>query len=178
MGTGMPSKNSDYTDEELYRDLFTPLFKYAYFRTRDYDLASDLAQSAFLKFMLQEKKPGDKEHGLRLLFTITRTLLIDHFRAEARHRIENFGEVGPEIESEMPGPAEEFQRKEDVALVEKLLRLLSETEAEVVLLRISSDMNYADIALATGLSNENARQIYSRALAKIKRSLEENNIQY
>jgi RNA polymerase sigma-70 factor (ECF subfamily) len=174
----MSSKNNGYTDEELYRDLFTPLFKYAYFRTRDYDLASDLAQSAFLKFMLQDKKPGDKEHGLRLLFTITRTLLIDHFRAEARHRIESLGEAELEMASEAPGPEEIFERGEDVALAKKLLALLSPAEEEIVSLRISSELPYEDIAVLVGTSNENARQIYSRALAKIKRSLEENNIQY
>ena len=53
-------QNKAVDNEQLYRELFTPVFRYVFFRTRDRDLASDLTQSSFLKYMLQKKKTNRK----------------------------------------------------------------------------------------------------------------------
>jgi RNA polymerase sigma-70 factor (ECF subfamily) len=167
---------NNITDDELYNELFTPLFKYVYFRVKDYDLATDLTQSSFLKFLTQEKKPVTKDHSLRLLFTISRNLLIDHWRTEGRHKTESIEGTNFEVPSNEPNPEKVFENNEDVKLIKKLMNLLSEIEVEIVTLRMTNDMDYKDIGELLNIQSVNARQIYSRALHKIQKSLEENNI--
>ncbi len=164
--------------DELYNELFTPLFRYVYLRTKSYDLASDLTQSAFLKFLLQENRPTTKEHSQRLLFTIARTLLIDHWRVSGKRAEESIEGTNFDTESDMPSPERNFEISENEILVKKILSELKETEEEVVILRLTSDMSYEDIAESLSISSSNARQIYRRALQKVKKLLEEKHISY
>ena len=171
------SKNT--TDDELYTELFTPLFKYVYFRTKDYNLATDLTQSSFLKYLNQAQKPINIEHKLRLLFTITRNLLIDHWRTEGRHKSESLEDTELYvIKSDDPMPDEIFEKNEDVILIKKILHSLSDIEEEIVTMRITSEMSYKEIGNLMNVTSENARKIYSRSLSKIKKSLEEDKTLY
>lgn len=169
------SKN--ITDDELYTELFTPLFKYVYFRTKDYNLATDLTQSSFLKFLKQDQKPVNREHSLRLLFTIARNLLIDHWRTKGRHKLESL-ENTLDIKSDDPTPDKIFEENEDVIIIKKILHLLSKVEEEIVTMRITSEISYKEIGELLDITPENARKIYSRALGKIKKSVEGNKSLY
>lgn len=154
------------TDEVLYQELFTPLFRYLFFRTRDSDIANDLTQAVFLKFLLQKEKPGEREHAHRLLFTIARTTLIDHYRVEGKRSRVSIDDL-PEFPSEMRNPEEEAVFAEEKRFISDALHQLSADEAEIVALRLSGDVSYETIAHTTGVSVANARQIYSRSLKKI-----------
>jgi RNA polymerase sigma-70 factor, ECF subfamily len=163
-----------FDSETLYRELFTPLYRYLFLRTKDRDVANDLVQSVFLKYLLQEKKPETKEHSLRLLYTIGRTMLIDHWRKKGR-RIETSLEDGWEIEDDAPTPLEVALAEEERNEVRMLLTQLSAVEQDVVSLRITSDMGYEEIATIMNTSVVNARKIYSRAIQKVGALLQTNN---
>jgi|GEM_PF-895338 len=160
--------SADSSHETLYRELFTPLFRYFVFRTKDKEVAEDLTQSTFLKFLLQEDRPHEKQHIKGLLYTIARTLLIDYYRASARR-------PHVSLEANLIDPADEeqsaeatYSTKEDIAYVKELLAELSDTEEEIISLRIMADMEYRTIAEITGYSEANVRQLYSRALKKLR----------
>jgi len=169
-----PLQNKSNANEELYRELFTPLFRYVFFRTRDYELASDLTQSAFLKFLLQAEMPRTKEHSMKLLFTITRTLLIDHWRVSSKRMDQSIEESDIDPPSELPDPQKLAIMNEVSSDMQKLLDHLGELEREVVLLRTTSNMDYKDISELLGISSDNARQMYSRSLRTIRKLIEEN----
>jgi len=156
------------SNEALYRELFTPLFRYFVFRTKNKETAEDLTQSTFLKFLLQENYPTEKLHATRLLYTIARTMLIDHYRAHARNPHVSLEAKNIEPPSEERTAEAAFSDNEDIAYAKSLLADLSDTEEEIVSLRILAEMEYADIALTTKTSEVNARQIYSRALKKLR----------
>ena len=172
-------KSKNTINDALYTELFTPLFKYIYFRTKDYNLATDLTQSSFLKYLKQAQNPVNREHRFRLLFTIARNLLIDHWRAEGRHKLESLEDMELYvIKSDDPTPDKIFEKNEDVILIKKILKLLSDIEEDIVTMRITSEMSYREIGKSLDVTPENARKIYSRALSKIKRSFEENKTLY
>jgi RNA polymerase sigma-70 factor (ECF subfamily) len=167
--TLMNSKESSstvFSDETLFAELFTPLFRYLFFRTRDHEIANDLTQAVFLKFLLQKEKPEEKEHAHRLLFTIARTTLIDHYRVKGRRLTVSIDEV-PEFPSEIASPLEEAVLDDEKRFIGTALAQLSADEAEIVALRLSGEVSYDTIAHMTGISVANARQIYSRALKKV-----------
>jgi RNA polymerase sigma-70 factor (ECF subfamily) len=154
----------------LYRELFTPLFRYVYFRTGDYDVASDVTQTSFLKFLTQLGEVSDQVHAQKLLFVIARHTLIDYWRSAAVRRTvsrDDWEEVG----SSEPTPEEYVRSQEESDFIRLILTDLSEVEADVVSLRLSGDIHYDTIAETLTLSPDNARQIYSRALRKIRAQL-------
>lgn len=161
-------------DESLYNELFTPLYRFLFFRTRDSDIANDLTQAAFLKFLLQKERPRGGEHAHRLLFTIARTTLIDHWRVEGRRAHVSIDEV-PEPLGDMRDPQEEAMFAEEKRFISAALAQLAADEAEIVALRLSGDVSYDSIADVVGVSVANARQIYSRALKKLKHMLDERD---
>lgn len=154
-------------DEALYRELFTPLFRYVFFRTHDHEVADDLTQAVFLKYLLQKEKPEEREHAHRLLFTIARTTVIDHYRTKGR-RVTVSIDTAPEIPAETLDPEAEAIRREECQFARAALGTLPADEAEIVALRLSGDVSYETIAHITGVEVANARQIYSRALKKLK----------
>lgn len=170
--------NKIYTNDELYNELFTPLFRYFSFRTKNYDTSVDLAQTTFVKFLTQEKQPDDKDHSTKLLFTIARNLLIDHYRKKSTRNTGSLEEIDIDIRDTKSNPEKDFENKEDVELVKNLLKDLSEIEKEIITLRMSTELQYTDIGKILSLSSENTRQIYSRALRKIKQKIEKENITY
>lgn len=167
--------NASFDTEILYRDFFTPVFRYLFFRTKEYKIATDLTQTTFLKFLTQSRIPETKEHAQKQLFVIARTTLIDYWRSSARRMVGSLSEV-----DSFPGternPEEESIAREYAEIVHSLLGMLSEEESEIVSMRLSGDVPYTEIAEAFGITSTNVRQIYSRALKKIGTILETRDV--
>ena len=160
--------------DALYRELFTPLFRYVFFRTRDYDLACDLTQTSFLKFLSHDHADLSPEHAQKRLFVIARNALIDHWRAaptlrtEVRDDLDTFSTAVVDAETALI-------TADDQRFVQELLAGLSEREAEIVSMRLADDVSYATIAAVLDLAEANVRQIYSRALSKLRARVEEES---
>lgn len=162
------------SDDILYRELFTPLFRYLFFRTKDYDVANDLTQASFLKFLSQKDKPKEKLHAHKLLYTIARTKLIDYWRVEGRREHESLDSHG-EVEGNFIAPDEAAILADDKMFIQRVLGRLGGVEGEVVAMRLSGDVEYEVIAVTLNISAVNARKIYSRAIQRIGEELRESN---
>lgn len=160
--------------EALYNEFFTPLFRYLFFRVKDYDIASDLTQTSFLKFINQKFKVVDKDYATRLLFVIARNTLIDYWRTEKKRHYVNIENIN-DVESSDKNPEENAISKEDTDFVRRILDNLDDTEREVISLRMSGDVSYEVIASTLNLSVVNARKIYSRGIQKVGVLLKYNN---
>lgn len=164
--------------DSLYREFFTPLFRYFFFRTKNNETSKDLTQSVFLKFLNQGYKEREREYNTRLLFTIARTSLIDFYRKSSRKMEESLDAKENEFPSEEPDPEIVFESKEKVLLVQEVLKTLSPAEEEIVILRMTTDMSYKEMAKVLKLKEDNIRQIYSRALKKMKDYMDDKQISY
>lgn len=160
-------------DEVLYKEFFTPVFRYIYFRTKDRDVANDLTQTSFLKFLRRGERNITKDHAIKLLFTITRNTLIDFWRVESKKSHENIEEIN--IPSTAPNPEESAISEQDKIFINEILDRLSDMEREVVAMKLSGDIDYEVIASTLGISIINARKIYSRAIQKVGMILKNNN---
>lgn len=167
---------SDEYLEVLYREFFTPLFRYFYFRIKDYDQAIDLTQTTFLKFYSNDYEKNTKIHNVKILFTIARNTLIDYYRVSSKKQDISLDESNLEPVSEAPSPIDDFESNENIRMVKEALKILDNREEEVVMLRISTELDYDHIGEIMNENTVNVRQIYSRALKKIKAYLENKNI--
>lgn len=153
--------------ETLYRDLFTPLFRYVYFRTHDYDLACDITQTTFLKYLSDTTPRRSIEHAHKQLFVIARNTLIDHWRSAPVRRTEWSSELDERGSNDQSAETR-LIAQEDNDLLRKLIDSLSSCEIEAVTLRLAGDVSYAAVATILHESEANVRQIYSRALKKLR----------
>ncbi|HPG38126.1 MAG TPA: sigma-70 family RNA polymerase sigma factor [bacterium] len=72
------------SDMSAFHDLFTgchpALFRYIYIRCRDYDLARDIAQEAFIRIWQNRQRLNPDRSFWSFMVTIAENLLKDHYR--------------------------------------------------------------------------------------------------
>jgi len=164
-----------FDNEILYNEFFTLLFRYIFFKTQDYDIANDLTQTSFLKFLKNNKNIKDKQYASRLLFTIARNTLIDYWRVESKKKTVSLDEIVDVPTNEL-NQEENAILEEDKKLINDILRYLNDIEREVVLMRVSGDEDYETISSVLKISTTNARKIYSRAIQKVGVLFRSNNL--
>jgi RNA polymerase sigma-70 factor (ECF subfamily) len=142
------------------------MFSIAYRMTGSVSDAEDIVQDAFVRFEHARRDGVEVESPKAWLSAVTTRLAIDHLRS-ARVRRERY--VGPWLPEPLltdaePGPAERAELDESLSqafLV--VLETLSPVERAVFLLREVFAYDYADVAQAVGKSEQNCRQIATRA---------------
>jgi RNA polymerase sigma-70 factor, ECF subfamily len=144
-------------------DLRPLLFSIAYRMLGSVAEAEDVVQEAFLR----RQSAGEVTSERAFLTTVTTRLAIDVLRS-ARSRRETYpGSWLPEplVEAEAPARVETDESVSLAFLV--LLERLNPVERAVLVLREAFDMGFGEIAEIVGRSEDNARQILSRARRRV-----------
>lgn len=152
----------------LYTERFTPIYKYVYFRVRNYDIATDIAQDVFLK-VFEGNKRLDQETELRFLYTIARNKVIDFFRKKQTVRIDiDQKMIHSLVDARILRPDDTAIQKSDTATLFQLLDQLPEAEREIIIMRHLQELEYPEIAKIVDKEESNVRQIVSRGIKKLK----------
>lgn len=136
----------------------------------DAELAEDLTADVFLKMI--EDLPRYEERGLPFgawLFRIARARLIDHWRRQGRRPLVALEdtETGPQLSQDIP--EDEIAVSE---MIQRALRVLTEEQREVVVLRFLVGMSLEEVARAMGKSVGAVKALQHRALSALARYLE------
>lgn len=164
---------ADLTDEELMRSYQKGDFKafevlygrysgkvYGYLRKRVRSGADDVHQAVFMKLHEARFQYKDKFKFAPWLFTITRTVMLDHFRKEKRiFRNLNIDDV----EVAAPGTLEQVPMGEIEALQD-----LSDSQKKVLAMRFDQGLEFDTMAQELNTSSANIRQQVSRAVRKLR----------
>ncbi len=144
-------------------DLRPLLFSIAYRMLGSVTEAEDVVQDAYLR----REAAGPVEHERAFMTAVTTRLAIDVLRS-ARVRREGYvGEWLPEplVEAEAPARVEVDESVSLAFLV--LLERLNPVERAVLVLRESFELGFDEIAEIVGRSQDNCRQILSRARRRV-----------
>ena len=137
---------------------YDKIYRYCYFKVREQNLAEDITQETFLRFI---KKYGylEEEWVLRYLYKIAHNLCIDEYKKQFKQ----------EITKEM---AEESFENEvlNKVTVQNAMSTLSEEEKEMLLLRY---VNEVPVTIVGNLFHMSRFAVYR----KIKRALEKLQIE-
>ncbi len=148
------------------------------------DDAQDLTQEVFIK-MFRTLTSYDVERGAFMTWvtTITRNLLVDHFRKSKQDRMTDSLDATPsehedamplseKIEDKAPSADASVQNSETRALVHNALQKLSPELREAVILRDLQDMDYKDIATVLKVPEGTVKSRINRGRAELARLLQ------
>jgi RNA polymerase sigma-70 factor (ECF subfamily) len=147
-------------------DLRRLLFSIAYRMVGTVSDAEDLVQEAFLRLHREQQEGTEIESPKAFLTTVITRLSIDHLRSARVRREEYVGEWLPEplLTDPDPGPADHAEMSDTLSLAFLvLLESLSPLERAVFLLHDVFGYSFAEIADVVEKSEENCRQIATRA---------------
>ena len=159
----------------LYTIYYTPVYRYAYLRLRNKEIAEDIAQTVFLKMYEKVSEfEEQKESPLPFLFTIARNTIIDWFRKESHSTAEDDETLSKKIDDRATHNFTE--EKENKNLAELAMNILEGEQKEAVMLKFLSGMPNDEIAKVLGKKEEAIRQLQSRGIKKIREHFKERGI--
>jgi RNA polymerase sigma-70 factor, ECF subfamily len=150
--------------------------------------AEDLTQDVFLKIYANLASFDVARGSLQVwITTLTRNLLVDHFRRTRNLRVtgsldegwEESGDSRPmlqidRLEAKGPSQHDQATRRELEKMVQQALALVSPELREAVILRDLQDLDYKEIAQVLGIPEGTVKSRISRGRAELARLLERN----
>jgi RNA polymerase sigma-70 factor, ECF subfamily len=175
--------------EEIVRLHNRRIYNLCYRFTNSPDDAQDLTQDVFIR-VYRTLASYDVEKGAfaTWLTTLTRNLLVDHFRRSKQDRITDSIDAGlreeedslslsDRLEDPAPTPDDRLASKETQKLVQKALERLSPDLREAVILRDLQDMDYKEIARVLRVPEGTVKSRINRGRMELARLLSRNKKQ-
>ena len=149
-----------------------PLLRYATGLLRNPDLAQDMVQEAFIRFVRQRDDDGQQIDNVKAwLYRVTHNLALDHIRKNRRQEALQ-DEIGQRSRGEFAqGPADLVAKRDAEAKAWEMLRELPEREQRIVALKVIDQKSYQEIAEIMSLTTTNVGFILHTALKKLSRDL-------
>jgi RNA polymerase sigma-70 factor (ECF subfamily) len=145
--------------------------------------AEDLTQDVFIKLYANLHSFDAARGGFQTwITTLTRNLLVDHFRRSRQQRVTDSMDAGWDQGNDAPRtepivdqrstPLEQAMRKDLEHMVQAALAKVSPELREAVILRDLQDMDYKEIADVLGIPQGTVKSRISRGRAELARLLE------
>jgi RNA polymerase sigma-70 factor, ECF subfamily len=163
-----PGREQTAAGEEGFRRLYEatsrPLWGYLQHASGRADVADDLLQETYCKFLLRKAPAMDEPQTRSYLFRIASNLLHDRFRSRDDAALEEPAECGVETD-------------QDLRLdVQAAMQQLKPRERELLWLAYVEGMSHAEIAAVTGLGAMSIRILLYRARRKASEMLRTQRI--
>lgn len=169
--------------EDIVRQFNRRIFNVCYRFTGSADNAEDLAQEVFIKlYRTLNSYAPEKGAFSTWVMTMTRNLLVDHFRKSRQDRVtdsldaglteeDDSGSLGDRIQDTGVSADERILRRETQEMVQKNIQKLSPELREAVILRDLQDMDYKEIAAALKVPEGTVKSRINRGRMELARLL-------
>ena len=152
------------TFRSFFRTQRKKLFGYLMRLTGNYQLASDILQESFTRYL---EHYGPQTQNVSLLFTIARNLVWDNTRKKTNNK-----EIENNIEDVTFNPEEQLLVRESYRNVLCAMQKLKKSQRDLLALTVSSDLSYREIANILGISEANVKVKVHRARILLKKLLQ------
>lgn len=146
--------------------LYRPTFQLAALLVRDYSVAQDIVQEAFVRVWLSPRTPREMSAFRPWLYKTVVNLARDHQRRQGRWARLRFGRAAS------ADPMDVAERRQSDAALGNAMRGLSRREQEAVYVRFFEDAPYDQVGRIIGVRAGTARVLVHRALEKLRRQLD------
>lgn len=154
--------------ERLFRLYHSELQRIAYRRLGDRELAADLTQDTFLRYVSLDRQARTENiaNPQFFLIRVMRNLIIDFCRSRSRRGTQaSLEDVQDELLDAMPGPAELLLLREQLNLLQHALGELPENCRHALLLNRVDGLGHSAIAERLGVSPSMVSKYIVRALS-------------
>lgn len=154
-----------------YNEWSQDLFRYAFFKVSNREVALDLVQDTFTKSWEYIANGNDVDNLRAFLYKILKNLIIDFYRKKTSESLDNLIEDGFDV------GYDEKENLENKLLNENLWHKVNQLEdkyKEVILLRYMSEMSIPEISEIVKESENNVSVRIHRGLMKLKKISELN----
>ncbi|MEJ2099263.1 MAG: RNA polymerase sigma factor [Desulfobacterales bacterium] len=151
----------------FYKDYQKTLFNYLMRMTGDYDLANDIMQESFTRYL---ENYAEQLQNVSILFTIARNALFDHSRVRGRNV-----QLGEDPIDDSDSQEYGLMVKQEYQHVIAAMQRLQEGERDILALAITDGISYRDIAAIVGISVENVKVKVHRIRLKLKKILQKGD---
>jgi RNA polymerase sigma-70 factor (ECF subfamily) len=151
--------------EPLVVELETNALGFAMTLVHDRETAEEIVQEAFANIWAARNTPQARDEFKRWLYKAILNLARDQARRRSRWSLLRFLAAPP------PNRFDEVERRADDAALVDALRRLDPRARAAVHLRYFEDRSFAGTATTLGVSENHARVIVHRALAKLRRTM-------
>lgn len=153
--------------QRLYQLYEQPMYRIAYAILHHVEQSEDAVSDAFLKIIknLNRIKEVDSPQTKQFIIQIIRNTAINQYRKNAKEtqRLMGMEDSILQIPNET-NEVEQFLRStEQREITEQLLRGLSKTDREILLLRCESELSFREIAQRLSLKESTVRKRFERA---------------
>jgi RNA polymerase sigma-70 factor (ECF subfamily) len=163
---------TEYADdfERLIDEHQSALIRYAYRMVKNRELAQDMVQEAFIRYMKNPPKYGLPRQRASWLFRVTHNLCIDYMKRETKRK-EIYDKVEKPKGAQMP--AENMIAVESWGKMDRYLQQLSDNQQSVMYLFFQQGKSYKEIEAITDLSLSNVGMLLHRGLRKLKKLMQQ-----
>ena len=155
---------------KLYRRYVTPVYRYLYKRLGNPKDAEDLTSQVFIEVLEGLVHYRERGSFAAWLFTIARRKAIAVYRQKRpTHSLEEVDKLQSSIED----PLEELEQNEHRERMAALFAELAENERELLRLRFTADLTYAEIGSLLGRTEAAVKMAVSRLLRRMHKKWEE-----
>ncbi len=166
MSTQLNQLRSPGDLEQAFRIWNADLYRYVYARVCNQSQAEDITQEVFIKAWRSRNSFDEHKSSLKnWLYVIATNTIRDYLRSRM-NRLEN-----TELEEDLPSSTnidKDIQQQENVEFVFQKLKLLSDREQELLLLRYREDIKVKEIAQIVGMEYSASKVALHRALQKLR----------
>lgn len=160
----------DRTFEDLYRQRYRDVYRYALLMLRSGEDAEDVTAESFGRaFAAWSSGHGPSGEALPWLLVIARRLVIDRMRRRRLIAWLSLGRLDPAREPSAPS---DMARAEFWLWFDRFAGELPERQREVLILRYQRDLDDESIGEILGLSASGVRSLVARACATLRRNPE------
>lgn len=170
--------------EEIVQRFHRRIYNICYRFSGSAEDAQDLTQDVFIKvYRTVGSFDGEKASFNTWVTTVTRNLLVDHFRKTRNDRAtdsmdapQGADEDGPTLADRLsdgvPGPQVHVESRERREMVQQALQQISPDLREAVILRDLQDMDYREIAQVLKVPEGTVKSRINRGRAELARLLQ------
>jgi len=158
---------------ELYDKYVDALFRFAFYRLSDQEVAQDIVSDLFLKLWQRLQEPNSKsiENLRAFLYQMARNLIADYYRSRAATLPL---EQAIEVQNSGLGSEQNIHQQVSLAEIEKALKLLKPEVQELIILAHVEGLSHKEIAIIIGKNVSATRVMLHRALQDLRKILQES----
>lgn len=156
---------------QIHKRYFERLYRYVYYRVRDAASAEDIASEAFVRLLeAVAKGAGPRTNIPGWLLGTSANIVKDYYKELLRYPLEQLPE---DLKSRQQHPDELVQQSERNRSLLHALEKLTEEQQNVLALRFGGSYSLGESAAMLNKSTNAIKALQFRALAALRRHLEE-----